>query len=96
MNPKPTREAKNYFCKALLTLKTEREAADFLNCICTPLEINTFSQRLEVAKLLHRGEVYLDIVAETTASTATISRVKRSMEADPETYEKLFDRMGEQ
>jgi TrpR-related protein YerC/YecD len=93
MKPKLSHEAVEYLCKAVLTLKDEQEVADFFRCICTPLEVNTFSQRLQVAKLLHQNEVYLDIVAETTASTATISRVKRSMKADPDTYERLFERM---
>ncbi|MDR0986129.1 MAG: TrpR YerC/YecD [Ruminococcus sp.] len=81
-----------YFYKAILTLKDTKEAADFFEAVCTPLEINTISQRLAVAKMLSENEVYLNIVAKTTASTATISRVKRSMD-NSEAYDRIFKRL---
>jgi TrpR-related protein YerC/YecD len=82
----------DYLYRAILTLKTKEEAAEFFEALCTPLEINTISQRLAVAKMLKNHEVYLNIVAKTTASTATISRVKRSMD-NSGAYDKLFERL---
>jgi TrpR-related protein YerC/YecD len=87
------KEAADYFYKAVLSLKNPDECRDFFCSLCTPLEINTMCQRLQVARLLSKGTVYLDIKAATTASTATISRVKRSM--DGGVYDLLFDRLGE-
>jgi TrpR-related protein YerC/YecD len=82
----------DYLYRAILTLENKEEAAEFFEALCTPLEINTISQRLAVAKMLKNHEVYLNIVAKTTASTATISRVKRSMD-NSEAYDKLFERL---
>jgi TrpR-related protein YerC/YecD len=83
-----------YLYKAILSLETVEECAAFFEALCTPLEINTVSQRLAVAKMLKKHEVYLNIVAKTTASTATISRVKRSMDST-DAYEKVFERLGD-
>jgi TrpR-related protein YerC/YecD len=87
------KETAEYFYNAVLTLKTPQECADFFGSLCTPLEINTMCQRLQVARLLSQGVVYLDIKDETTASTATIARVKRSMGSG--FYDLLFSRMDE-
>lgn len=65
--------------KAVLSLKTEKECEAFLTDLCTPQELRSLSQRLEVAKMLSDGRVYNDIVEETGASTATISRVNKTM-----------------
>ena len=64
---------------AVLTLKTREELYMFFGDICTPKEIETYAQRFVVAKLLNEKKVYSDIVKSTGASTATISRVNRSM-----------------
>ncbi len=64
---------------ALLTLKTREEFYDFFSDACTPKEINSIAQRFAVAKLLSEKNVYNDIIEKTGASTATISRVSRSM-----------------
>ncbi|MDR0904361.1 MAG: TrpR YerC/YecD [Ruminococcus sp.] len=85
----------DYFYRAILTLKDKKEAAEFFEAVCTPLEINTISQRLAVAKMLAENEVYLNIVAKTTASTATISRVKRSMD-NSDAYDRIFERLEDE
>lgn len=84
----------DYLAKALLTLKTERECVAFLEDICTPQELKAISQRLTVAKLLRENRVYTEIVEETGASTATISRVNKTLNYQAAGgYEIVFDRL---
>ena len=56
-------------------------------------ELKALAQRLEVAKMLSEGKVYSAIVQETGASTATISRVNRSLHYGCDGYKVLFERM---
>ncbi len=72
-------ENKELLYKAILTLKTEEECAAFFEDLCTPQELNAIVQRLHVAKLLSEGNVYNKIVELTHASTATISRVNKTL-----------------
>ncbi|MBQ2933839.1 MAG: TrpR-like protein [Clostridia bacterium] len=64
---------------AVMTLKTEEECQHLFEDLCTPKEIKSIAQRFAVAKMLSEGRIYNDIVKETGASTATISRVNRTM-----------------
>lgn len=64
-------------CRALLALKTEEECKEFLYDICTIQELETLSQRLEVAERLINGDSYSDISRDLGASPATISRVNK-------------------
>lgn len=79
---------------ALLTLQTVDEAYDFFEDLCTVREIKSMAQRFEVAKMLSQGCVYSEIVESTGASTATISRVNRSLEYGADGYSVVFERMG--
>jgi len=65
---------------SLASLSTAGDVRKLLEDICTPQEIRTIAQRLAVARLLSEDKVYADIAKITGASTATISRVRRSME----------------
>ena len=65
--------------EAILALDTQEECYDFFEDLCTVPELKAISQRFKVAKLLLEKNVYSNIVAETGASTATISRVNRSL-----------------
>lgn len=65
--------------EAILTLETKEELAKFFSDACTPKEIGAIAQRFAVAKLLNEKKVYNEIIEKTGASTATISRVSRSM-----------------
>ena len=80
-----------YLYKAILTLKTPEECEAFFDDLCTPQELKAISQRLYVAKLLTENRVYNDIVKQTGASTATISRVNKTLN-----YKIVFERMKEQ
>ena len=80
---------------AILQLQSEEECYQFFEDLCTVNELKAMSQRLVVAKMLSEGRVYSDIVEATGASTATISRVKRSVEYGCDSYAMLFARMEE-
>lgn len=72
----------------MLSLKTREECYDFFEDLCTVTELKAISQRIVVAKMLSDDRVYSDIVKETGASTATISRVNRSLQFGCNGYEK--------
>ena len=75
---------------AILTLKNKEECYKFFADACTPKEIQTIAQRYMVAKMLADKRVYSDIIAATGASTATVSRVSRSIN---EGYKIVFERL---
>ena len=93
MNKKLKTEAVDHLFQAILTLKTPEECHAFFKDLCTYQELNAISQRLQVAKLLHEGHVFHDIVEETGASTATISRVNRVIKDGCNGYQLIFDRV---
>lgn len=83
-----------FLYKAVLALKNEEECAAFFEDICTPQELRAITQRLHVAKLLTENCVYNDIVAQTGASTATISRVNKTLNYQAAGgYKIVFDRL---
>ncbi len=79
--------------EAILTLETSEECYDFFGDLCTVLELKSLSQRYQVAKMLTEHHVYSDIVSETGASTATISRVNRSINYGNDGYSIVFNRL---
>ena len=79
--------------QAILTLKTEEEVYDFFQDLCTVTELRAMEQRFEVATLLSGGMIYNDILERTGASSATISRVNRSLSYGAGGYAKVFARM---
>lgn len=79
--------------EAILSLENKEECYDFFEDICTVLELKSISQRYEVAKMLSNRYVYSDIVAATGASTATISRVNRSINYGCGGYAMVFKRL---
>ena len=95
MNNKLKEKNFDFLIQAILTLKTEKECSNFLEDLCTIPELKAMSQRLQVAKMLSENRVYSDIVAETGASTATISRVNRSLIYGNDGYSVVFKRLDE-
>lgn len=65
--------------ETILQLKDLEECRRFFADLCTPTELRSMEQRFDVAVYLKQGLVYLDILKKTGASSATISRVRRSM-----------------
>lgn len=80
--------------EAILTLKDMEECYIFFEDLCTVNEIQSMSQRLEVARMLGNGSTYNQIESETGASTATISRVKRCLNYGNDGYKLTLDRLG--
>ncbi len=95
MNNKLKNENTDFLFQAILTLENMEECYEFFEDLCTVIEIKALSQRIAVAKMLSEKKVYSDIVKETGASTATISRVNRSLTNGCDSYEKIFARMEE-
>ena len=93
MDSKIKNEHTDLLFSAILELKTMDECYAFFEDLCTVFEIKAMSQRIIVAKMLLQKTVYNEIVSKTKASTATISRVNRSLQYGCGTYEKLFRRM---
>ncbi|MCY0869062.1 MAG: YerC/YecD family TrpR-related protein [Firmicutes bacterium] len=78
---------------AMLKLETIEECYRFFDDLCTVGEIQSLAQRLEVARMLREGLTYSHIEAETGASTATISRVKRCLNYGADGYNLVLDRL---
>ncbi len=95
MNSKLKNENTDFLFNAVLKLENMEECYEFFEDLCTVIEIKALSQRIAVAKMLSEKKVYSDIVKETGASTATISRVNRSLTNGCDSYEKIFARMDE-
>lgn len=81
--------------EAVLTLETIEQCRDFFTDLCTVNEILAMEQRFKVAKLLDQGKIYSDIVEETGASSATISRVSRSLNYGEDGYRNVLDKLKE-
>ena len=96
MNKKIQTAAVNQLFDAILTLRTREECFEFFEDLCTVQEILSMSQRLDVAKLLSQHETYLQIAGHTGASTATISRVGRSLNYGNDAYRMVLERLEEQ
>jgi len=82
-----------YLFEAVLKLKTIEECYNFFDDLCTVPELKAISQRILVAKMLSEKKVYSEIVEKTGASTATISRVNRSLHYGSDGYKTVFERM---
>lgn len=95
MNTKLKDENTDFLFKAILQLKSMEECYDFFEDLCTITELKAISQRIVVAHMLSENRVYSDIVKATGASTATISRVNRSLNYGCDGYEKIFKRINE-
>ena len=93
MNTKLHDENVDFLFDAILMLKDREECYRFFEDLCTVPELKAMSQRLAVAKMLNARQVYSEIVAETGASTATISRVNRSLNYGSDGYALIFDRI---
>lgn len=82
--------------KAILTLKTVDECKMFFDDLCTVTELQAMEQRYQVASLLEQGLIYNEILEKTGASSATISRVNRSLQFGEGGYAVAFERLKEQ
>ncbi len=79
--------------KAILTLRTVEECKMFFDDLCTVTELQAIEQRYQVATYLSQGMIYNEILEKTGASSATISRVNRSLQYGSGGYAVVFDRL---
>ena len=93
------KEKSGQLYRAILQLRDEEECYQFFQDLCTVAELRSMEQRFEVASMLDDHKTYLEIAEKTGASTATISRVNRSLNYGNDGYDMVFKRMtppGEQ
>ena len=96
MNGKIQDKNVDFLFQAILALETPEECYRFFDDLCTVPELKAMSQRIAVAKMLSARQVYSEIVAKTGASTATISRVNRSLNYGSDGYELVFQRLDKE
>lgn len=92
MNDKIRTQSVDNLFDAILSLDSREECYQFFEDLCTVNEIIGMSQRYEVATMLEEGKTYIDIAKETGASTATISRVNRSLSYGCDGYKLVLER----
>lgn len=83
----------DHLFEAVLSLENLKECYEFFEDICTVNELHSLAQRLQVAKMLRDQHTYLEIAEKTGASTATISRVNRSLNYGNDGYDMVFERI---
>ena len=89
-------EAMDQYFDAILSLKNREECYSFFKDICTVNEMLSLSQRFDVGVRLLKGQTYQEISEATGASTATISRVNRSLNYGSDGYQLIFSRMEQE
>lgn len=93
MNKKLKTETVDQLFDGILCLENREECYTFFEDLCTVNELLSLSQRFEVAAMLKAGKTYMEIAEKTGASTATISRVNRSLNYGNDGYDMVFGRM---
>ena len=94
MNKKIRSDEVTHLFEAILTLENVEECYQFFEDLCTVNELLSLAQRYEVAKMLRDKKTYMDIAGKTGASTATISRVNRSLNYGNDGYDMVFERVS--
>lgn len=87
------KEKSDLLYKAILQLKDEEECYNFFQDLCTVSELRSMEQRFAVASMLDDGVIYSEILEQTGASSATISRVNRSLSYGTGAYAQIFERI---
>ena len=88
-------EAVDFLFDAVLALENREECYRFFFDLCTVNELQALSQRFEVAHMLRNSRTYMDIAETTGASTATISRVNRSLNYGHDGYDMVLKRLAD-
>lgn len=95
MAKKPVKKQSSSLYETILKLKDLEECRNFFDDLCTVSELRAMEQRFEVALLLNQGMIYNDILEKTGASSATISRVNRSLHYGADGYKSVFARLND-
>ena len=96
MNKQNKKPRSDELYKAILKLKTVEECKHFFDDLCTVTELQALEQRYQVATYLSKGMIYNEILEKTGASSATISRVNRSLQYGKGGYAVVFQRLAEE
>ncbi len=96
MNKNTNQPRNDDLYKAIMKLETVEECMKFFDDLCSISELRAMEQRFLVAELLHKGLIYNEILEKTGASSATISRVNRSLRYGNDGYDVVFRRMEEE
>ena len=88
-------EEADHLFEAILSLQSVEECYRFFEDLCTVKEIKAMSQRFEVARLLIQKKTYSEIEESTGASTATISRINRTLQFGADGYTTVLEKMAE-
>lgn len=83
-------EADDLF-KAIMKIDNLENCYRFFEDLCTVKEIHAMAQRFEVARLLLQKKTYSEIEDSTGASTATISRINRTLQYGADGYRRILD-----
>ena len=94
MNPKLKSDAMDNLFEAVLTLDNIDDCYSFFDDLCTIQELKAMAQRFQVAGMLYKKKIYSEIAAETGASTATISRVNRSLTFGSDGYTRILEKLS--
>ena len=86
-----TAETRDLF-EAILSLRTQEEAERFFRDLCTLQEIEALTHRWQAARLLDQGLPYLEVAAQTGASTTTVTRVAQWLRRGADGYRLVLDR----
>ncbi len=95
MNKRNKKPRNDKMYEAILSLHSVEECKKFFDDLCSISELMAMEQRFQVASCLNDGMIYNDILAETGASSATISRVNRSLQYGSGGYDIAFSRLKE-
>ena len=95
MNSKLKTPEMDQLFQGIVSLRSVEECYAFFEDVCTVNELQSIAQRFEVAAMLRQKNTYLEIAQKTGASTATISRVNRSLNFGSDGYEMVFERINE-
>ena len=79
--------------EAILSIRSIEECKMFLYDLCTPSELEEFSTRWLIVRLLNEKKPYRQISSETGVSTTTISRVARFLNHGNYGYKTILERL---
>ena len=95
MNKQNKKPRSDELYRAILKPETLEECKHFFDDLCTVTELQALEQRYQVATYLSKGMIYNEILEKTGASSATISRVNRSLQYGKGGYAVVFERLAE-
>ena len=86
-------KSENELFKAILSIDSMKECKNFFYDLCTPSEIEEFSTRWLIVKLLSKKKPYRQIALETGVSTTTVGRVARYMKYGHNGYNTILNKL---